>query len=193
MDEITNRVENSSLVQVSLDEFYPEGERVVFDIKGFLRDEIALIEKEFRATVKETSWDEFEGKYVGVVCSVDAVVPLWAFMLIASQLQPFAKRVVFGNKESLEKVIFSEVLSEIDFTQYQDKNVIVKGCGLYPIPESVFVDFSVKLQAYAKSIMFGEACSAVPLYKRKKQTFILSTPYLLHHQRLVQLPILLFR
>jgi hypothetical protein len=169
MDEITNRVENSSLVQVSLDEFYPEGERVLFDIKGFLRDEIALIEKEFRLTVKETNWDEFEGKYVGIVCSVDAVVPLWAFMLIASQLQPFAKKIVFGNKEGLEKAIFGDVLSEIDFTQYQDRNVIVKGCGKHPIPESVFVDFSVKVQAYAKSIMFGEACSAVPLFKKLKK------------------------
>ena len=168
MDEIVNRVENSSLVQVSLDEFYPEGERVLFDIKDFLRDEIALIEKEFRGAVKETNWDKFEGKYVGIVCSVDAVVPLWAFMLLASELQPFAKKVVFGNKEDLEKAIFSDVLSEIDYSIYQDKNIIVKGCGKHPIPEAVVVDFFVKLQTYAKSIMFGEACSAVPLYKKPK-------------------------
>jgi len=167
-DEIINRVENSSLVQVSLDEFYPEGERVLFDIKGFLRDEIALIEKEFRAKLKETNWTEYEGKYVGVICSADAIVPLWAFMLIALQLKPFAKKVVFGGKEDLEKAIFSDVLSEIDYTPYQDKNIIVKGCGKYAIPESVVVDFSVNLQEIAKNIMFGEACSAVPLYKRAK-------------------------
>jgi hypothetical protein len=168
MDEIINRVENSKLVQVSLDEFYPEGERVLFDIKDFLRDEIALIEKEFRGTVKETNWAEFEGKYVGIICSVDAIVPLWAFMLIATQLQPFAKKVVFGNKEDLEKAIFSDVLNKLDFTQYNDATMIVKGCGKYPIPESVVVAFSVKLQEHAKSIMFGEACSAVPLFKRAK-------------------------
>jgi hypothetical protein len=167
-DEITNRVENSSLVQVSLDEFYPEGERVLFDIKGFLRDEIALIEKEFRASLKETNWSEYEGKYVAIVCSADAIVPLWAFMLVATHLQPFSKKVVFGNKQDLEKAIFNDVLSEIDYTLYQDATIIVKGCGKFPIPESVVVEFTVRLQGYAKSLMFGEACSAVPLYKRPK-------------------------
>ena len=167
-EEIVNRIDNSSIVQVSLDEFYPEGERVLFDIKGFLRDEIALIEKEFRASVKETNWEEYKGKYVGIICSVDAIVPLWAFMLIATQLQPFAQKVVFGNKKDLEKAIFSHLLTELDYSRFKDKPVIVKGCGKYPIPESVVVDFAVKLQGYAKNIMFGEACSAVPLYKRPK-------------------------
>jgi len=167
-EEIVNRIDNSSIVQVSLDEFYPEGERVLFDIKGFLRDEIALIEKEFRASVKETNWEEYKGKYVGIICSVDAIVPLWAFMLIATQLQPFAQKVVFGNKKDLEKAIFSDLLTELDYSRFKDKPVIVKGCGKYPIPESVVVDFAVKLQGYAKNIMFGEACSAVPLYKRPK-------------------------
>lgn len=166
--EIINRVENSSLVQVSLDEFYPQGERVLFDIKDFLRDEIALIEKEFRAAVKETDWSKLEGRYVGVICSVDAIVPLWAFMLVATQIKPYATKVIFGNKVEIERDIFKEIFSELDFTIYQDKNVILKGCGEHPIPESVVVDFSVKLQGYAKSIMFGEACSAVPLYKRPK-------------------------
>ena len=167
-EEIVNRIDNSSIVQVSLDEFYPEGERVLFDIKGFLRDEIALIEKEFRAGVKETNWAEYKGKYVGIICSVDAIVPLWAFLLIATQLQPFAQKVVFGNKEDLEKAIFSDLLTDLDYSRFKDRPVIVKGCGKYPIPDSVVVDFAVKLQAYAKNIMFGEACSAVPLYKRPK-------------------------
>tara|TARA_B100000809_G_C15138934_1_gene532015 strand:- start:7021 stop:7530 length:510 start_codon:yes stop_codon:yes gene_type:complete len=167
-DEIVNRVDNSSLVQVSLDEFYPEGERVLFDIKGFLKDEIALIEKEFRANLKETNWSEYEGKYVAIICSVDAIVPLWAFMLVATHLQPFSKKVVFGDKQDLEKAIFNDVLLEIDYTPYQDAIIIVKGCGKFPIPESVVVEFAVRLQSYAKSLMFGEACSAVPLYKRPK-------------------------
>jgi hypothetical protein len=167
-ENIINRVENSSLLQVSLDEFYPEGERVLFDIKGFLKHEIALIENEFRTNLKQTNWEDYTGKYVGIVCSVDAIIPLWAFMLVASHLQPYAKKVVFGNKEDLEKAIFSEVLSTIDYTAYQDAIIIVKGCGKFPIPEAVVVDFSIQLQKVAKSIMFGEACSAVPLYKRPK-------------------------
>ncbi|MGB0881713.1 MAG: DUF2480 family protein [Vicingaceae bacterium] len=167
-DEIINRVENSSLVQVSLDEFYPEGERVLFDIKDFLKDEIALIEKDFRAKLKETNWTDYTGKYVGIICSVDAIVPLWAFMLVATYLKPEAKKVIFGNKEALEKAIFQDVFLELDFEQYKDATMIVKGCGKYPIPESVVVDFSIILQDYAKSIMFGEACSAVPLFKKKK-------------------------
>ena len=165
-EEIVNRVENSSLVQVSLDEFYPAGERVLFDIKGFLRDEIALIEKEFRASLKKINWNEYEGKYVAILCSADAIVPLWAFMLVATHLKPFSKKVVFGNKEDLEKAIFSDVLSQLDYKIFQDKNVIVKGCGKFPIPESVVVDFTLKLQEVSKNIMFGEACSAVPLFKK---------------------------
>lgn len=167
-DEIINRVENSNLVQVSLDDFYPKGDRVLFDIKRFLKDEIVLIEKEFRDKIKITDWAKYQNKYVGVICSVDAIVPLWAFMLIASQLEPFTKKVVFGDNEDLERAIFSDVLSEIDFNDYKEKNVILKGCGIHPIPESVVVDFSIKLQQVAKNIMFGEACSAVPLFKKKK-------------------------
>lgn len=167
MDEIINRVENSALKQVSLDEFYPSGERVLFDVKDFLKDELALIEKDFRLNLKEYDWSIFEGKYVGIICSADAIVPLWAFMLVATYLKPIAKKVVFGNKEALEKAIFKDVFLELDFEKYKDAAVILKGCGKYPIPESVVVDFSIILQEYAKSIMFGEACSAVPLYKRK--------------------------
>ena len=167
-EEIINRVENSSLIQVSLDEFYPEGERVLFDIKDFLKDEIALIEKDFRAKLKETNWTEYKGKYVGIICSVDAIVPLWAHMLVATYLKPEAKKVVFGNKEALEKAIFQDVFLELDFEQFKDATMIVKGCGKYPIPESVVVDFTIRLQDYAKSIMFGEACSAVPLFKKRK-------------------------
>lgn len=166
--EITNRVEESNLIQVNLDEYYPKGERVIFDLKICLKDELVLIEKDFRTFVKENDWSQYQEKYVAIICSADAIVPLWAFMLVASQIKPFAKKVIFGTKDDLEKVIFNEVLSGIDFTQFHDKNVIVKGCGKHPIPEPVFVDFSVKLQEYAKSIMFGEACSAVPLYKKKK-------------------------
>ena len=168
MSEITNRVENSNLIQLDLDSHYPRGERVLFDVKDLLIDELVLVEKELRTFVANNDWSVYQDKYVAVDCSADAIVPLWAFMLVASKIEPFAKKVVMGNKEELEKAIFNDLFSEMDFKQYKDATIIVKGCGKYPIPETVFVDFAIKLQTYAKSIMFGEACSAVPLYKRRK-------------------------
>src|SRR5690606_26125007 len=128
-----------------------------------------LIEKEFRAFVKENDWSVYQGQYVNVICSADAIVPLWAFMLVVSNIQPFAKKVVMGSKQDLEKAIFNDVFDALDFSQFDDKNVIVKGCGKHPIPESVFVDFTYRLQNHAKNMMFGEACSAVPLFKKKKK------------------------
>ncbi len=165
--EIINRVEKSGLVQINLDEFFPQGERVTFDLEKALHEGLILIEKEFRAFVKENDWSVYQDQYVNVICSADAIVPLWAFMLVVSNIQPFAKKVVMGSKQDLEKAIFNDVFNELDFSQFDDKNVIVKGCGKHPIPESVFVDFTYRLQSHVKNMMFGEACSAVPLYKKK--------------------------
>lgn len=165
--EIVNRVENSSLLQINLDEFYPKGERLVFDIKPCLHEGFVLMEKPFREFLKNYDWNTYQDKYVAIICSSDAIVPLWAYMLVSSHINPFVKKSVFGDLKDLEKAIFNDFLNQHDFSIYQDKNVIVKGCGKFPIPESVFVDFTNRLQNYAKSIMFGEACSAVPLYKRK--------------------------
>ena len=168
MDEITNRVENSNLIQVRLDDYYPKEERVLFDLKDVLHQGLVLIEKDLRTFVKQNDWSVYQDKYVGIFCSADAIVPLWAFMLVASKIEPFAKKVVMGNKVELEKTIFNDIVSSIDYTIFKDKSVIVKGCGKYPIPEAAFVDFTVKLQNYAKNILFGEACSAVPLFKKEK-------------------------
>jgi hypothetical protein len=168
MKEITNRVENSNLIQLDLDSLYSQGERVLFDIKPLLLDELVLVEKRIRSFVNTNDWSVYKDKYVGIVCSADAIVPLWAFMLIASKIEPFAKKVIMGNKEELEKAIFKDTFFKMDFSQYKDAIIIVKGCGKYPIPETVFVDFALHLQAHAKSVMFGEACSAVPLYKKPK-------------------------
>jgi hypothetical protein len=166
MDEITNKVENNNLIQVNLDEYYPKGDRVLLDLKECLHEGFVLIEKDFRKFIKSNDWTIYQDKYVGIICSSDAIVPQWAFMLIASSIKPFAKKVIMGNEIELERAIFNDVILGIDFSQYENKNVIVKGCGNHPIPASVFVDFSVKLQAYAKKIMFGEACSAVPLFNK---------------------------
>lgn len=165
-NNIVNRVDKSGLLQINLDDFYPKGERTVFDIKDCLHEGLVLIEKPFREFVKNNDWKIFQDKYVAITCSSDAIVPLWAYMLISSHLKPLAKKVVLGNEADLEKSIFQDEFNQHDFTIYQDKSVIVKGCGKFPIPESVFVDFTYRLQEYAKTIMFGEACSAVPLFKR---------------------------
>ena len=166
--EIVNRVEQSGLIQINLDEFYPQGDRVVFDIAEYLKDGFILIEKQFREALKEVDWKTFDDKYVAILCSSDAIIPLWAYMLIDSYLQSHAKVSVLGDKIDLEKAIFNEIFLSHDFNKYKDKSVIVKGCGKHPIPESVFVDFTHKLHKVAKTIMFGEACSAVPLYKKSK-------------------------
>lgn len=165
-DEIINKVEKSGLEQINLDEYYPNGDRVTFDLKNVLKDEMILVEKDLRNFVKEQDWGVYKDKYVNVICSADAIVPLWAFMLIVSNLKPYAKKVVMGNKQDLEKAIFNDIFNKLDFDEFANKNVIVKGCGKFPIPESVFVDFTCRLQNVAKKIMFGEACSAVPLYKK---------------------------
>jgi len=166
-DEIINRVDESSLMQVDLDSMYPMGGRVTFDLKDQLHEGLVLIEKDLRAFVKENDWSIYADKYVNIVCSADAIVPLWAFMLVASQIKPHAKIVVFGDEESLERAIFTDILNGLDWEEFRDKPVIVKGCGRHNIPQSVFVDFALGLQEVAKSVMFGEACSSVPVYKRR--------------------------
>ena len=165
-DEIINRIEKSGLIQINLDDYYPQEERVIFDLKNVLVNEFVLIEKDFRDFVKNNDWSVYQDKYVNVLCSADAIVPLWAFMLIVSHLKPYAKKVVMGSKQDLEKAIFNDIFDQLDFDEFINKNVIVKGCGKFPIPESVFVEFTYRLQNVAKKIMFGEACSAVPLYKK---------------------------
>ena len=168
MEDIINRVSNSKLRTFDLEEIYPEGERVVFDIKDWLFHEIILKEKDFRDSVNEHDWSQYKNSFVAVTCSIDAVIPSWAFMLISSELTPFANKVVIGNLELLETVIYQELISFLDFKDFANKPVIIKGCADKPIPNSAFAFLIAKLQPIAKSIMFGEACSTVPLYKAKK-------------------------
>lgn len=137
------------------------------DITDFLENGLILREKPFRELVNQTNWEVYKDKYVAVFFKEDAIVPLWAYMLIASKLAPIAKKVVVGDFSVLETAIFTDVFNAFDFAAYADKNLILKGCGKLPIPNNVFIEFTLKLQEYAKSIMFGEACSAVPVYKQK--------------------------
>ncbi len=167
MEEIVNRVENSSLVQIDLATFYPKGKRSTFDLKPWLYEELILKEKDFRENVSNYDWSQFQDQYVSIICSADVIIPSWAFLLISIALEPYAAKSVFGNQEALETVLFEEVLSNHDFSQYQDTRVIIKGCGSLPIPQQAYNNYVTKLKPYAKSIMFGEPCSSVPLYKRK--------------------------
>jgi hypothetical protein len=167
-EEIINRVASSSLKTFDLEEIYPEGKRVLFDITGWLFKKIILKEKDFRASVKNHDWSQYKNCFVAITCSVDAIIPSWAFMLIAAETTPFANKVVIGDLELLETVLYQELLDFVDLKDFTDCPVIIKGCGEKPIPNSAFAFLIAKLQPIAKSIMFGEACSTVPLYKAKK-------------------------
>lgn len=166
-DEIVNRVANSKLVTFDLEEIYPEGERVLIDIKDWLFQELILKERDFRVFVKNHNWSEYKKTFVAVTCSVEAVIPSWAYMLIAAELTPHANKVVIGDLELLETVIYQELIGFLDLRHLSDKPVILKGCADKPIPPSAFAFLIQKIQPIAKSIMFGEACSTVPLYKSK--------------------------
>jgi hypothetical protein len=167
MSEIVNKVSQSKLVTFDLEQFYPEGKRVRLDIKDWLQDELILKEKEFRAAAAAHSWEQYQDAYVALHCSTDAIIPAWAYMLITTQLQPYAKKVVLGDLTALETAVYETVINDLELTEYKDKAVIIKGCSHKPVPPNAYVQATYKLQAVAKSVFYGEACSSVPLFKRK--------------------------
>jgi hypothetical protein len=169
MSEIVNKVANSKLVQIDLAQFYPTGKRVYLDISQWLVEGFLLREKEFRATVKNHDWEQYQDQHLAIYCSTDAIIPSWAYLLIALAAEPFASTIVQGKETELETVLFERFFNDHDFTQYQDQMLIVKGCGNLPIPTQAYVTFMRKTKPFAKSIMFGEPCSAVPLYKAPKK------------------------
>ena len=166
MDEIINRVADSGLMEINLENFYPKGERVLIDVKDNLFQGLILKEKDFREFVKNENWSNYQNKFVAITCSADAVVPTWAYMLLSVSLQPFAKRVVFGNLQTLETILFTEALSKINPEDFRDKRAVIKGCGNLPVPESAYVELTRILTPVAKSIMYGEPCSTVPVMKK---------------------------
>ena len=169
MEEIINKVAQSGIVTIDLEEYYEEGKRMLFDIKPLLFQELILKEKDFREYIKTHNWSEYTGAYVALTCSADAVVPTWAYMLLTLSLQPFAKKVVYGNLEILETVLFEEKINTLDITPYKDARIVIKGCGKKPVPVAAYVALTEKLKPIAKSIMYGEPCSTVPLYKKPAQ------------------------
>lgn len=166
-EEIVNRVAQSKLVTFNLEEYYPSGERKLLDIKNWLYEGIILREKEFRDALQEHDWSQYQDSYVAITCSSDAIVPGWAFMLITTKLQPFAKRIVQGTMEDLETAVYYNILDKLDLSAFEGKPVIIKGCSKRPVPPNAYIFLTQKLQKVAKSIMYGEACSSVPLFKRK--------------------------
>lgn len=165
--EIVNRVANSKLKVIDLEDYYPEGKRIVFDIKDWLFEGLVLREKEFRASVAEYDWSQYKDCYVALTCSSEAIVPDWAYMLISLELNNYSKLTVLGSLEQLESIIYSSIISELDIEPFSGLPVIIKGCSHKPVPSNALLLLSQRLKPVAKSIMFGEACSAVPLYKRK--------------------------
>ena len=166
-DEIVNKVANSALEVFDLEDYYPKGIRTEIDISQWLYEGFLLKEKDFREALKNHDWSQYENHYVAIYCSTDAIIPAWVSILVTIHVFPFVKKVVSGNLQDLETILYQEILSTIDYSKYQDKPVIIKGCSKKPVPESAYILAVQKLQTFAKSIMYGEACSAVPLFKRK--------------------------
>ena len=167
-DEIVNRVAKSSLITIDLEDFYPKGLRRIIDIKQWLFHELILKETDFRNYLKEHDWNQYKDQYVALSCSADAIIPSWAYMLISTYLNPVAKKVVVGSLNDLETAIFQDLINELPTEDYKNKPLIIKGCASKPIPETAYIQLIEKVQPVARSIMFGEACSTVPLYKRSK-------------------------
>ncbi|MEZ4858974.1 MAG: DUF2480 family protein [Flavobacteriaceae bacterium] len=165
-EEIVNRVANSALVTFDLEDFYPEGKRMALDIAPWLFEGTILREKEFRSQVKSLNLSAFHNAFVALYCSTQAIIPGWAYMLVSLQLAKTSKKVIVGSLNDLETLLFSEIIEKMDLSSFKDKPVIIKGCAHKPIPENAFVLLAQKLQPVAKSIMFGEACSSVPLFKK---------------------------
>jgi hypothetical protein len=166
-EEIVNRVANSKLVVVDLEDYYPKGKRILFDIKDWLYEGIVLREKEFRAHVNSHDWSQYKDAYVALTCSTDAIIPAWAYMLVTMYLEPFAKKVLIGDLEQLEVSLYQTIIENLDTEMFKGKPLIIKGCSNKPVPANAYILLSQKLKPIAQSIMYGEACSSVPLFKKR--------------------------
>jgi len=165
MEEIVNRVANSSLITFDLEELHVPGERAVYDIKDHLFQGLILREKDFREHVKTHNWSAFQDKLVSIICTADAIVPTWAYMLLAVALRPYAKKIFFGTLDEMESELFREKLATIDWSRYKNSKVVVKGCSDVHVPVSAYVEVTSRLSGVASSIMYGEPCSTVPIFK----------------------------
>lgn len=168
MNEIVNRVANSPIITLDLEQFYRKEERMLFDLKDFLFQGLVLKENDFRTALKEIDWKVFEGKLVAISCTADAIVPNWAFMLVATYLQKYQVEFVIGDLNALEQFLFEKSLEQLKIDSFEGKPVVVKGCSKFPVPLYAYGRVVALLQRVAKSIMYGEPCSTVPLYKASR-------------------------
>lgn len=166
MDLIRNKVQESGILTIDPADFYPKGERVVFDFKEHLFQGLILKEKDFREFVKNNDWSQYKGKMVAIDCSADALIPYWAYMLVAVSLQPYATFFISGKLHELEMILLQQKVSEINPDDYRDKKIMIKGCGEVQVPVFVYTELVNKLKPVVATIMYGEPCSAVPVYKR---------------------------
>lgn len=167
--EIINRVSSSGLITIDLEEYYVPGERVEIDIASQLYEGLILKEKDFREFLKNENWDLYKGKNVAITCSADAIIPTWAYMLLVSKLQPVVNKVIFGGLDDLEAALFHDAINQIDVSKLIDAKVVVKGCSKIPVPLQAYVYLSSRLVPVVGSLMFGEPCSTVPVYKKPKK------------------------
>ena len=166
-DAIVNKVALSPLLSLDLEQYYPKEPIVVFDLKPHLFMELILKEKEFRAALQNHDWDQYSNKIIAVTCTADAIIPVWAYMLVASYLQPVAKDVIFGDDKTALQQQFLKNIDAIDTNEFADKRVVIKGCGDVPIGEFAYMEITKKLRPVVKSIMYGEPCSTVPIFKNR--------------------------
>lgn len=161
--EIINRVNQSPLITFKLEDYYPSEHRIVLDIKDQLFQGLILREKDFRLFIKEHDWTQYKDNFVAICCTADAIVPIWAYMLVATRLSGVAKDFVFGTLQELDNYLLNKMLDNVDFSQFLNKPVVIKGCSDKAIPISVYVELTKRLKPFAKKISYGEPCSTVPL------------------------------
>jgi len=168
MDAIVNRIAESALITFDLEKLYQIGQRQSIDLSQWLYEGLILKEKDFRAQLNAHDWSVYQDQFVALYCSTEAILPAWASLLVTSHLQPYSRKVVMGTLEDLEVQLFSEEIQLLDVTPFKDKPVIIKGCSDKTVPQDAYVQLIAKLQPIVKSLFYGEACSSVPLYKKKK-------------------------
>jgi hypothetical protein len=165
-ETIVNKVAESGLITINLEEFYPAGETIVFDLKDYLFMGLILKEKDFREALKKEDWEKYRNKYVAVNCTADAIIPIWAYMLVVSYLQPVAKEVICGDEKELHRSVFIKNIAQVKAEEFKDQRVVIKGCGDLPVGEFAYAEITKILRPVVKSIMYGEPCSTVPVYKK---------------------------
>jgi hypothetical protein len=166
-ESFINKVAESGLISLDLAQYIPDNDIVIFDIKPYLFMELILKEKDFRASLSAIDWTQFDNKIVGIFCSTDAIIPMWANMLIVANVSPYAKSIYFGDENKTRELVLLEEIQKLDAASFTDQRVVIKGCGDTPIGESAFIAITHKLRPVVKSIMYGEPCSTVPVYKKK--------------------------